>query len=37
MDRIHLKLEKAEQSGFTSDSKAQILKQSKELLKGSTR
>ncbi len=32
IDWIRLKLEKAEQSGFTSDSKAQILKQSKELL-----
>jgi hypothetical protein len=27
-----MKLEKAEKNGFTSDSKAQILKQSKDLL-----
>lgn len=32
MDRIRLKLEKAEQSGFTTKSRAQILKQSKDLL-----
>lgn len=32
IDWIRVKLEKAEQSGFTSDSKAQILKQSKDLL-----
>lgn len=32
IDWIRLKLEKAEQSGFTSDSRAQILKQSKDLL-----
>lgn len=32
IDWINMKLEKAEKSGFTSDSKAQILKQSKELL-----
>jgi antitoxin ParD1/3/4 len=34
MDRIRLKLEKAEQSGFTSDSKSQILQKSKDLLNG---
>lgn len=32
IDWIKMKLEKAEKSGFTSDSKAQILKQSKDLL-----
>lgn len=32
LDWIRLKLEKAEQSGFTTDSQAQILKESKELL-----
>src|SRR5690554_6068672 len=32
IDWIRLKLEKAEQSGFTKDSRAQILKQSKDLL-----
>lgn len=32
IDWIRLKLEKAEESGFTSDSRAQILKQSKDLL-----
>ncbi len=32
IDWIRMKLEKAEKSGFTSDSKAQILKQSKDLL-----
>jgi antitoxin ParD1/3/4 len=32
IDWIRLKLEKAEKSGFTSDSRAQILKQSKDLL-----
>lgn len=32
VDWIRMKLEKAEQGGFTSDSKAQILKQSKDLL-----
>jgi antitoxin ParD1/3/4 len=32
LDFIRLKLEKAEKSGFTSDSKAEILKQSKSLL-----
>ena len=34
IDWIKLKLEKAEQSGFTSDSRAQILQQSKDLLNG---
>lgn len=34
IDWISTKLEKAENSGFTSDSKAQILKQSKSLLNG---
>ena len=34
IDWIRLKLEKAEQSGFTTDSRAQILKQSKDLLNG---
>jgi antitoxin ParD1/3/4 len=37
MDRIRLKLEKAEQSGFTADSKSQILQKSKDLLNGSKR
>lgn len=32
VDWIRMKLEKAEQSGFTSESKAEILKQSKKLL-----
>ena len=32
IDWIRMKLEKAEESGFSSDSKAQILKQSKDLL-----
>lgn len=32
IDWIRLKLEKAEQSGFTSDSRTHILKQSKDLL-----
>ena len=32
VDWIRTKLEKAENSGFTADSKAQILKQSKDLL-----
>jgi antitoxin ParD1/3/4 len=32
IDWIRLKLEKAEQSGFTADSKSQILQQSKDLL-----
>lgn len=31
---IRTKLESAENSGFTNDSKAQILKQSKDLLNG---
>ncbi len=34
IDWISAKLEKAENSGFTSDSKEQILKQSKERLNG---
>lgn len=34
IDWINAKLEKAEQSGFTSDSKEDILKQSKALLDG---
>lgn len=34
IDWIRAKLEKAEKSGFTSESKAQILKQSKDLLNG---
>ena len=34
IDWIRTKLEKAENSGFTSDNKAQILKQSKDLLNG---
>ncbi|WP_224484698.1 ribbon-helix-helix domain-containing protein [Robertkochia aurantiaca] len=34
IDWINAKLEKAEQSGFTSDSKEDILKQSKALLNG---
>ena len=32
IDWIRLKLEKAEESGFTTETKAQILKQSKGLL-----
>ncbi|MEX0812854.1 MAG: hypothetical protein WD048_11615 [Chitinophagales bacterium] len=32
VDWLKLKLERAEKSGFTSDSKADILKQSKDLL-----
>ncbi len=32
IDWIRLKIEKAEKSGFTKDSKKQILKQSKDLL-----
>jgi antitoxin ParD1/3/4 len=32
MDWIRSKLEKAEQSGFANESRAQILKQSKDLL-----
>ncbi|MEY8847296.1 type II toxin-antitoxin system ParD family antitoxin [Psychroserpens sp. XS_ASV72] len=34
IDWIKAKLEKAENSGFTSDTKEDILKQSKELLNG---
>ena len=34
IDWIRAKLERAENSGFTSDSKEQILKQSKSLLNG---
>lgn len=34
IDLIRLKLERAERSGFTADSKAEILKQSKKLLNG---
>ena len=34
IDWIKAKLDKAEQSGFTNDSKADILKQSKETLNG---
>lgn len=34
IDWIKNKLEKAEKTGFTSDSKAEILKQSKDLLNG---
>lgn len=34
IDIIRLKLERAEKSGFTSDSKSEILKQSKRLLNG---
>ncbi|MFO0495210.1 MAG: type II toxin-antitoxin system ParD family antitoxin [Flavobacteriia bacterium] len=34
IDLIRLKLDKAEKSGFTSDSKSEILKQSKKLLNG---
>lgn len=34
IDWIRAKLEKAENSGFTRDSKEQILKQSKNLLNG---
>lgn len=34
IDWISSKLENAENSGFTSDSKEQILKQSKDLLNG---
>lgn len=32
IDLIRMKLEKAEKSGFTSDSRSQILNQSKDLL-----
>ena len=34
IDWIRLKIEKAERSGFTTESRAKILKQSKERLKG---
>jgi antitoxin ParD1/3/4 len=34
IDLIRLKLDRAEESGFTTDSKAEILKQSKKLLNG---
>jgi antitoxin ParD1/3/4 len=34
IDWIRVKLEKAENSGFTSDTKTEILKQSKNLLNG---
>jgi antitoxin ParD1/3/4 len=34
IDLIRLKIDRAEKSGFTSDSKAEILKQSKKLLNG---
>ena len=34
IDWIKIKLEKAEQSGFTDDSKDDILKQSKDMLNG---
>jgi antitoxin ParD1/3/4 len=34
IDLIRLKLDRAEKSGFTTDSKFEILKQSKKLLKG---
>jgi len=34
IDWIRTKLEKAEQTGFTNDSKEQILKQAKSLLNG---
>ncbi len=34
IDFIRLKIEKAEKSGFTSDSKSKILKHSKSLLNG---
>ncbi|HBF88954.1 MAG TPA: CopG family transcriptional regulator [Bacteroidales bacterium] len=34
IDWLKLKLEKAENSGFTEDTKEQILKQSKKLLNG---
>lgn len=37
IDWIRLKLEKAEQSGFTTVSKSQILQKSKDLLNGSKR
>lgn len=34
VDWIRMKLDKAEKSGFTSDSRAEILKQSKDMLNG---
>lgn len=34
IDRVNAKLEKAEHSGFTNDSKEQILNRSKSLLNG---
>lgn len=34
IDLIRLKIERAENSGFTSDSKSEILEQSKKLLNG---
>ena len=34
IDFIRLKLNKAEKSGFTTETKSEILKQSKNLLKG---
>jgi antitoxin ParD1/3/4 len=34
IDLIRLKLDRAEKSGFTKDSKSEILKQSKKLLNG---
>ena len=34
IDFIRLKLDRAEKSGFTNDSKSEILKQSKKLLNG---
>lgn len=34
IDLIRMKLEKAEQNGFTTDSRDEILKQSKNLLNG---
>jgi antitoxin ParD1/3/4 len=34
IDLIRLKLERAEKYGFTTDSKSEILKQSKKLLNG---
>jgi len=37
LDWIRMKLEKAEQGGFTTDSKSQILQKSKDLLNGSNR
>jgi len=34
IDWIKAKLDKAEQSGYTSDTKSQILQQSKDMLRG---